>query len=102
MIERYEGEDNPLLIEAVRVQRFVEGDLNLASEIAAVAILEEVKSGQHLVEQAATDNDLILIISGSTSIYVNQRKVAARRTGQHVGRNGPHRRDGSALCNRDC
>jgi CRP/FNR family transcriptional regulator, cyclic AMP receptor protein len=85
LIERYQGDNHRLLVEAIRIQPFVEGGLDLATEIASVALLEEMAPGQIVLEQDAIDNDLILIISGSASIYVNKRKVAERKTGQHVG-----------------
>ena len=85
MIERYQGDNHRLLVETIRIQPFVEGSLDLATEIASVALLEEMAAGQIILEQDAIDNDLILIISGSASIYVNKRKVAERKTGQHVG-----------------
>jgi predicted nucleotide-binding protein len=86
MIDRYQGDEGRrLLVEALRAQTFVDGNLELAQAVSEISYLEQVEPGQHVIDQGASDNDLVLIISGSLSIHVNGRKVAERRSGQHVG-----------------
>jgi len=47
--------------------------------------LIEVKAGNSIIEQGASDNDIYLILSGSFAIVVNGKKVAVRGPNDHVG-----------------
>jgi predicted nucleotide-binding protein len=86
LINRYRGpEGTRLLVEALRAQHFIEGDEGLAAALSEQGILEEFEANQRIITQGASDNDLILIVSGQVTILVNGRKVSERRAGQHVG-----------------
>jgi CRP/FNR family transcriptional regulator, cyclic AMP receptor protein len=86
MIERFEGERGlQSLIEALRSQKIVAGNEDLAKRIAEVASLIEVNSGTSIIEQGAEDTDVYLIISGAFDIVVNGRKVNRRFANDHVG-----------------
>ena len=86
MLARFEGEEGRRrLIGQLRKQSIVGGDSAAATDIAEVAKIIQVPSGEVLIRQDAADNDLFLIISGSLRIMVNGREVAIRRAGEHVG-----------------
>lgn len=72
-------------MEALRGQRFVEGNFDAATALSRVVTLAELEPGAPVMSQGSADNDLVAIISGSVSVLVNGRKVAERRAGQHVG-----------------
>jgi CRP/FNR family transcriptional regulator, cyclic AMP receptor protein len=89
MKERFEGEDGARrLITALRLQKIVCDEEQVATELAEVAELIEIESKLPLSEfitQGASDNDINFIIVGLVSISVNGRQVARRKAGQHVG-----------------
>ncbi len=63
----------------------VSGNVLLAEEIAATAVLIPVAPGTAIIEQDGADNDLYLILAGSFDILVNARKIARRVPNDHVG-----------------
>lgn len=86
MIERFIGEAGKRLrIEAFLTQKLVGGDNALVAELADQAELVEVKTGQTIVEQNSTDNDLYFIIAGAFDIIVNATRVQRRGPGDSVG-----------------
>ncbi len=86
MLVRFEGQEGRRrLEELVRKQILAVGDATVASELAAVATLLELATGDVLIRQDAPDNDLYLLLSGALRILVNGRDVAVRRSGEHVG-----------------
>lgn len=86
MLERFQGDaGKPLLVEAIRTQGFVEGNVESAESLANIADLQEFEPGSLIIEQGADDNDILLILMGSVSVLVNGRLVAVRGVGQHVG-----------------
>lgn len=86
LISRFQGDTGKeKLIEIIREQFIVRGELNLAMELAAAAELVECHRGDILIQQDACDDDIYLILSGSFDILVNQRQTASRVAGMHVG-----------------
>jgi CRP/FNR family cyclic AMP-dependent transcriptional regulator len=86
MIERFDGErGRPNLIEALRNQKIVAGNPDLAQQIADTGVLVEINQGTTIIEQSAEDTDVYLIIAGAFDIMVNGRKVARRFANDHVG-----------------
>jgi predicted nucleotide-binding protein len=86
MIERFEGESGrPNLIEALRNQKIVAGNPDLAERIADTGVLVEINQGVTIIDQGAEDTDVYLIIAGTFDIVVNGRKVARRFANDHVG-----------------
>lgn len=86
MLNRFLGIDGKKrLITALTEQRIVHGDKTLATAIADVAELKEYRRGVKIAHQGDTDSDIYLILMGSTSVYVNDRKVAERQAGLHIG-----------------
>lgn len=86
MIQRFEGDAGKRLrIEALRSQKLVAGNEQLAADLADCVELKAVRSGSVLIEQGGTDNDLYFIIAGDVDILVNGRLVARRSPNDHVG-----------------
>jgi predicted nucleotide-binding protein len=86
MIERFQGSSgSQSLLEALRSQKIVAGNEDLAKRIAEVSSLLEVDSGTSVIEQGAEDTDVYFIISGTLEIVVNGRKVNRRSANDHVG-----------------
>jgi CRP/FNR family transcriptional regulator, cyclic AMP receptor protein len=85
MKERFEGQNRPQLIAALRRQEFASGDEKIAEELAAAGALIDVKQGENLIVQDGTDNDIYLLVAGAVAIMVNGAQIATRKAGQHVG-----------------
>jgi CRP-like cAMP-binding protein len=86
MIERFEGEiGRPNLIEALRSQKIVVGNAELAERIADTGVLVGINQGATIIDQGAEDTDVYLIIAGAFDIVVNVRRVARRFASDHVG-----------------
>jgi predicted nucleotide-binding protein len=71
-------------------ETFLGQPLLSASEAAATLFsnsskLLELPAGHQLTVQGGQDNDLYFILSGSVRVFVNNREVAIRRAGEHVG-----------------
>jgi CRP/FNR family transcriptional regulator, cyclic AMP receptor protein len=86
MIERFQGSSgSQSLLEALRSQKIVAGNEDLAKRIAEVGSLLEVDSGTSVIEQGAEDTDVYFVISGAFDIVVNGRKVNRRFANDHLG-----------------
>src|SRR5580658_5305166 len=73
------------LVEALRAQALVAGDIGLAGALLNRGALKEYAVKQKLTTQGAPDNDIFLIVSGTVAIRINGRDVAIRNAGTHVG-----------------
>ena len=86
MIRRFEGESGKrLLIQTLLNQKIISGNHDLATAFADVLKLQSVKSGDPIIEQDASDNDIFLILAGMFEVIVNGRVVAIRTANDHVG-----------------
>lgn len=74
-----------LLISCVRRQSIVSDNSELARSLCGCGVLQEVPKGDVLTRQGDPDNDILLIVHGEVSITVNDRVVANRHAGTHVG-----------------
>jgi CRP/FNR family transcriptional regulator, cyclic AMP receptor protein len=85
--ERFEGSaGRRLLIEALKTQKMVAGNTALAEELADLVTVMAVKTGEKIIIQGDSDNDIFFILTGSFSIIVNGRRVIAQRhINDHVG-----------------
>ncbi|MGJ8654647.1 MAG: TIR domain-containing protein [Opitutaceae bacterium] len=54
-------------------------------QILNVSTIFEVAKSEEIIQQGKSDNDIFFIISGSFAILVNDREVAIRSVGSHVG-----------------
>ncbi|MGD8595253.1 MAG: nucleotide-binding protein [Gammaproteobacteria bacterium] len=86
MITRFQGDDGRRrLIDSLRRQQIVCGDEDLATRLADIGQIYEFSSGETLIRDGGTDSDIYLLLTGVVDIIVNQRLVASRGSGQHVG-----------------
>ncbi|MDO8473138.1 MAG: nucleotide-binding protein [Dehalococcoidia bacterium] len=86
MMDRFRGEHGRRrLLDAVKGQRIVGNDESVANAIVERLDLKQFYTGENIIEQGGKDNDLYLILSGRVEIRVNDRAVAFRETGMHVG-----------------
>ncbi len=84
--ERFEGTaGRRLLIDTLKTQKMVAGNSDLAQELAGLVEVIDIKAGETIIRQGASDNDMFFILSGSFSIVVNGKVVATRGAHDHVG-----------------
>ncbi|WP_020179950.1 TIR domain-containing protein [Methylopila sp. M107] len=86
MIDRFRGDDGRAnLLHAMRAQAVVNGDAELALELADRVEIRAVQEGETIITQEGEDDDLYLIIAGSFGISVNGRRITSRGRDVHVG-----------------
>jgi CRP/FNR family cyclic AMP-dependent transcriptional regulator len=84
--ERFEGNAGlRRLIVALKTQKLVAGNAALAEELANLVEVMEVKAGDTIIRQGASDNDIFFILTGSFNIVVNGKVIARRGIHDHVG-----------------
>jgi CRP/FNR family transcriptional regulator, cyclic AMP receptor protein len=85
-LDRFTGTENlRTLEEALRDQFLVHGNAEIASEIAAVAVLKQHSAGTSIISQDGADNDIYFILVGDVSIVINGQEINRRHVKQHVG-----------------
>ena len=72
-------------MNALKAQLLVSGDATLARALLKQGAMREYRPQETLTTQGAPDNDLFLIVNGRVSIRINEREVATRDAGTHVG-----------------
>jgi len=85
MRERFEGDNRPNLIDALKRQEFVGGEIALAEAMAEQGQLLEFPKGNKIIVQGAEDNDIYLLVAGDVSIVIKGNEYTTRRAGQSVG-----------------
>ena len=86
MISRFSGKGGrPRFISALRKQIILHDNDALCSELAGQAELLQLESGESIIVQGETDDEIYFLLSGRLSIVVNGREVAIRIPGEHVG-----------------
>lgn len=85
MKERFEGDGHQNLIDALKRQEFVAGDIDLANTFVKYGQLLEFHKGDIIITEGGEDNDIYLLVAGSVAILVKGNEVASRKAGQHVG-----------------
>jgi predicted nucleotide-binding protein len=85
MKERFEGDNRTNLIDALKRQEFVGGDVAIAEEIGAKGELVEFQKLDTLIVQDAEDTEIYLLLAGSVSIVIKGIEYRSRNAGQHVG-----------------
>jgi CRP/FNR family cyclic AMP-dependent transcriptional regulator len=81
--DRFETPDD--LIGALLSQRIVQGSQSVAEEIARDGVLIEYSEGQNIIEQGASDRDLIFLLVGKSQVVVNGVRLYIREHGVAVG-----------------
>jgi len=85
MKRRFEGNNRPQLIAALKRQEFACGKTEIAEALAVHGELVEFRQGENIIAQSGTDNDVYLLIVGVVGIVVNGAQIATRKAGEHVG-----------------
>jgi CRP/FNR family transcriptional regulator, cyclic AMP receptor protein len=86
MNSRFAGtEGRTALVDALRRQKMVSGNTDLAEHIASIGELVEVPDGTVIIEQGMDDAEVYLIVAGSFHIVVNGKTIARRIANDHVG-----------------
>ncbi|WP_319526657.1 TIR domain-containing protein [uncultured Desulfosarcina sp.] len=86
MITRFQGKEGKRrLVDALRRQQIICGDETVANAIADAGEITEYASGKTIIQNCGSDSDLYFLLAGSVDIIVNQRVVASRVSGQHIG-----------------
>jgi len=86
MIERFHGErGKQLQVEAIKAQKLCGQDDDLAHALVEHVELRELASGETLIQQGASDNELYLILAGRLRDEGKVRTVAMRDAGLHAG-----------------
>lgn len=86
MIERFQGaQGERRLIDALLSQKAVHRTPEMADDLSKVVKLEEFKAGNTIITQDAEDTDMFFIIAGKVDIVINEREIAKRDAGEHIG-----------------
>jgi CRP/FNR family cyclic AMP-dependent transcriptional regulator len=86
MKRRFEGpEGRERLVEALKRQRLVENDHDLAIALAEAGEVVEFLAGEQFITQGEVDNDAFFIIDGQAEVWINGRRVAIRSSRECVG-----------------
>jgi CRP/FNR family cyclic AMP-dependent transcriptional regulator len=85
MKERFEGDGHQNLVDALKHQEFVAGDVGLANAFIQEGQLIEFRKGDKIIIEGGEDNDIYLLVAGTVAIVVKGNEVATRKAGQHVG-----------------
>jgi CRP/FNR family cyclic AMP-dependent transcriptional regulator len=85
MKERFEGKGHKHLIDAIKRQDLVAGDVALAKVFVKKGELLEFSKGDKIITEGGEDNDVYMIIAGSVSIVIKGNEINIRRPGQTIG-----------------
>ncbi|HUO60910.1 MAG TPA: cyclic nucleotide-binding domain-containing protein [Candidatus Acidoferrales bacterium] len=86
MTDRFAGNTtNRTMLEAIKDQKLIAGNYELAAQIASIGELVHVPAGTAIIQQGDGDSDFYLILAGSFDIVVNERVVAGKFPTDHVG-----------------
>jgi predicted nucleotide-binding protein len=78
-------ESRQALVEALKAQRIVQGDDEVAQAIADAGELVEFAAGQNLIEEGATDRDMYFLLAGTTQVIVKGVRLYPRERNVTVG-----------------
>src|SRR5262245_58569477 len=85
MKERFENDGRPQLVDALKRQEIVAGNVRLAEAIINRGELIEYKKGDKLISEGGEDNDIYLLLTGSVAVVIKGNEINSRNAGQHVG-----------------
>jgi CRP/FNR family cyclic AMP-dependent transcriptional regulator len=83
--ERFEGDNRPQLVAALKRQEFVGSSADIAEALATHGALVEFQPGEKIIVQGGIDNDVYFLLAGVAGIIVNGAQIATRNAGQHIG-----------------
>jgi CRP-like cAMP-binding protein len=73
------------LLEALKEQKLIAGNAELANRVASIGELVDVAAGTAIIQRGNDDSDVYLILTGSFDVVVNNRVVANKFPNDHVG-----------------
>ena len=85
MKERFEGDGRPNLVDALKRQEFVNGNVDLANAMSEQGNLIEFGKGDKLILEEGEDDDIFLIVAGSVAIVVKGSGRSGRRGFRRAG-----------------
>jgi CRP/FNR family cyclic AMP-dependent transcriptional regulator len=85
MIERFQGTNRPALVSNLLLQRFVQNRKEIAEDLIAAGELVEFPSGETLIVQDESKDDVFLIVAGTVAVTANGVEVRTLGSGAHVG-----------------
>lgn len=86
MKDRFEGPDGKrYVIECLKTQALIGHDETIAEEFFNAGKLKYYETGETIVTQGASDNDLFLILAGNTNVFIHSTRVATRGPGEAIG-----------------
>lgn len=85
MIERFQGTNRPALVSALLLQRFVQSRKEIAEDLIKAGELVEFASGDALIVQDESSDDVFLIVAGSVAVTANGVEIRTLGAGAHVG-----------------
>ena len=102
MIERFQGND---LIQALRRQKLVECNEEIARHVATRARYALAKRGEIVIQEGGETSDIYFLLDGSVDIIVKGSRVNVRHAGEHVGEMAivmNSRRTATVVAREDC
>lgn len=78
-------EDRDALIDALRAQKIIQGDPDVASSLADAGELVEFAPGQTLIEEGAADRDIYFLLVGKVQVIVKGVRLYPRERNVSVG-----------------
>ncbi len=86
MLQRFVGEDRKrFVIEALEPQPVIGGQVDLAKVVCRASTIHSWDPGEILIAEGERDDDIWFLLAGRVSVLVRGRRVAVRKSGQHVG-----------------
>lgn len=86
MLAQFQGKEGRApLLNALRNQFLVDGNTEIADQIASFAQLKEYAPGERLFTRGDRGSDVLFILAGQVSVLVGEIKVATCAAGTHVG-----------------
>ena len=86
MLQRFVGEDRRrFVIEALESQPVIGGQVELAGTVCGASTIHSWEPGEILISEDDWDDAIWFLLAGSVSVLVRGRRVAVRKSGQHVG-----------------
>jgi CRP/FNR family cyclic AMP-dependent transcriptional regulator len=86
LLARFDGDSGRARLRiALKEQVILCGNSSACDEVVQRCKLRELPSNEILIRQDGVDNDIYFVLAGAFAVIVNGRRVAIRRTGQHLG-----------------
>ena len=86
MLQRFVGEDRRrFVIEALETQPVIGGQADLAGVVYGASNIHSWEPGEILISERDWDDDIWFLLTGSVAVSVRGRRMAIRKSGQHIG-----------------